>query len=673
MNYPIWYLPETGGGILIALIAILHVYVSHFAVGGGLYLIYAEKKGLRENSQAILDFTKRHARFFILLTLVFGSITGVGIWFIIALVNPAATSFLIHNFVFGWAIEWVFFLVEIAAAFVYYYMFGRMDSATHLKVGWIYFVAAWMSLFVINGIIGVMLTPGSWAEDFDFWRGIFNPSFWPSLFFRTFVALLVAGCYGYLSAAFTADQAVREKMTRFSAIFGMLAFLAAIPAGLWYLSALPEQAHALVLGKSPTIQAALAPTAVGLAGIFFILLGAGIIRPAYNLKPVAFLALACGLVFMGGFEWVREAARRPYVINEVIYSNSIFKKDLAEINQNGYLPSALWVAHQTVTEENLAEAGEELFIHQCYACHTVGGWNNDIIAATETMSSRALVAYIGKIHQIRYFMPPFAGTDAEIRALAAYIAGTLHGKEIDEPTAQAAGDPLAPGVVLFEENCSSCHGVEEMTAPLAGLDQAAIETMLLTLDEISDEMEPFAGSDQERQQLALFLFALNNPDAVVGPTAGESAEEAGLILFDENCAACHSLDEVRDAWSGSSQGEIVEMLGTLDQISEEMEPFAGSKAEADQLAAFLAPPGAGAAPAPAAATAGGQEVFANYCAMCHSLADVEAKTAGQDRQELHTLLGRLNELVKAMPPFTGTEEERQMLADYLHSLQQGDR
>ena len=92
MNYPVWFLPETGGGFLIALIAILHVFVSHFAVGGGLYLIYAEKKGLRENSQPILDFTKRHARFFLLVTMVFGSITGVGIWFIIALVNPAATS-----------------------------------------------------------------------------------------------------------------------------------------------------------------------------------------------------------------------------------------------------------------------------------------------------------------------------------------------------------------------------------------------------------------------------------------------------------------------------------------------------------------------------------------------------------------------------------------------------
>jgi hypothetical protein len=82
MNYPVWYLPETGGGLLIALIAILHVFVSHFAVGGGLYLIYAEKKALREKSQALLDFTRDHARFFLLVTMVFGSITGVGIWFI---------------------------------------------------------------------------------------------------------------------------------------------------------------------------------------------------------------------------------------------------------------------------------------------------------------------------------------------------------------------------------------------------------------------------------------------------------------------------------------------------------------------------------------------------------------------------------------------------------------
>ena len=77
-----------------------------------------------------------------------GALTGVGIWFVIGLLNPAATEVLIHNFVWGWAIEWTFFLVEIMAA-------------SHMTIGWIYFVSAWLSLFVINGILSFMLTPGA--------------------------------------------------------------------------------------------------------------------------------------------------------------------------------------------------------------------------------------------------------------------------------------------------------------------------------------------------------------------------------------------------------------------------------------------------------------------------------------------------------------------------------
>src|SRR5512139_3361585 len=107
MNYPIWALPAPG--LLIAAVAILHVFVSHFAVGGGLFLVVAEKKARREGDAAMLDWVRRHSRFFILLTLVFGAVTGVGIWFTIGLVHPAATSSLINAFVWVWAIEWTFF------------------------------------------------------------------------------------------------------------------------------------------------------------------------------------------------------------------------------------------------------------------------------------------------------------------------------------------------------------------------------------------------------------------------------------------------------------------------------------------------------------------------------------------------------------------------------------
>ena len=42
MNYPIWELPAPG--LLIAAVAIVHVFISHFAVGGGLFLVLAERK-----------------------------------------------------------------------------------------------------------------------------------------------------------------------------------------------------------------------------------------------------------------------------------------------------------------------------------------------------------------------------------------------------------------------------------------------------------------------------------------------------------------------------------------------------------------------------------------------------------------------------------------------------
>jgi len=70
------------------------------------------------------------------LTAVFGTVSGVGIWFAIGLTHPEATSTLIHNFVFGWAMEWVFFMVELTTIAVYYYTWDRIDpSCTSRWVG----------------------------------------------------------------------------------------------------------------------------------------------------------------------------------------------------------------------------------------------------------------------------------------------------------------------------------------------------------------------------------------------------------------------------------------------------------------------------------------------------------------------------------------------------------
>ena len=88
MNYPVWYISTVGGPLVIALMAIVHVMVSHFAVGGGLWLVLTEKRARRLQKPFMLEYVKKHTLFFMLLTMVFGALTGVGIWFTISLAGP---------------------------------------------------------------------------------------------------------------------------------------------------------------------------------------------------------------------------------------------------------------------------------------------------------------------------------------------------------------------------------------------------------------------------------------------------------------------------------------------------------------------------------------------------------------------------------------------------------
>lgn len=582
MNYPVWYLPAVGGGSLIALISIVHVFISHFAVGGGLYLVLAERKGLREGNPAILDFTKRHTKFFMLMTMVMGAITGVGIWFIISLANPAATSILIHTFVFGWATEWLFFVVEIVAILVYYYSFGRMDPRSHQIVGWIYFIAGWLSLFMVNGIIGFMLTPGGWLADGNFWSGFFNPSFLPSLLFRTFISLMLAGVYAFITTSFLKDAALKSLMTRYSARWVLLSLLAAVPSGWWYLSVLPNQARSLVEGASPTIQRALHYGMYGTIILIAATLVLLIFRPAFHTRPVSILVLAGAFLLMGSFEWTREASRRPFVINEFMYSNSILKKDLDEIKKEGFLHEARWVSTRAAGDDNQLEAGRELFRNQCYACHTVHGVNNDIAVRTAKMDYPALLNYLGRLHEIRYFMPPFMGNEAEKKALAYYIIKEIQGKEITV-TKQEPGIS-GRGRELFATHCTVCHPESLVKERTAAWDRKKVRWALDNLNRLQPAMPDYRGTPEEKELVADYISSLR-----MG--AAGSGHDEGKEVFEKNCAVCHSLSDgsnpVLPRMAGWSRERIRVSLDKLQKLRGGMPPLQAPAEEKEALATYL--------------------------------------------------------------------------------------
>jgi len=444
MNYPVWELYFTGGGLLMVIIAVVHVYVAHFAVGGGLFLVWTEIKAYRENDENLLAYLKSHTKFFLLLTMVFGGITGVGIWFTISLLSPSATSTLVHTFVFGWATEWVCFLGEIVALFLYHYKFGKIDRASHLKIGWLYFIFAWLSLFFINGIIDFMLTPGDWLETQSFWDGFFNPSMLPALFFRTALALFLSGIFGFITAVFIDDPPFRKKMTAYCSKWLLLPLPFMALSALWYYFVLPEAVRSMILGHSPEIIPAV--TLFGGLLPLFLVLGL-VMRMHTNARiqlVVAVVCLVTGLVYMGAFEWIREAGRRPYLIYGHTYSTSVRVSEIDEIKNKGLLQTARWIENREINPGNMLATGRELFRLSCMGCHAIGGPINDILPLTKGFSLFGMQAQLNGQGKILTYMPPFLGNAEERQALAHYIVRGLHGKPDQTVQMTPAEHPVTP-------------------------------------------------------------------------------------------------------------------------------------------------------------------------------------------------------------------------------------
>ncbi len=449
MNFPVWDVPLIGGGLLIGIIAILHVFVAHFAVGGGLFLVWTEALAVRRRDEALLAYVRRHSSFFVLIVLVFGAVSGVGIWWSIGLVHPEATSTLIHTFVWGWAIEWVFFFVEIAAAFVYYHGWDRLDRRTHLAVGWIYFGAAWLSLFVINGILTFMLTPGRWLETRSFFDAFFNPTMLPSAVVRTASALALAGLYALLTASVIADEPLRLRVTRYSAGWVLLG-TAIIPfAGAWYIGSIPAAAREMSMGGAPavTIFAALS---VLLSALIVAIAYLGPFRyPRFSNVLLAGVLAVLGLGVTGVTEWVREAVRKPYVIYGYMYSNGIRPSEVSRLSQTGVLAAAKWVKVASVEPGRELEAGAEVFRVSCRSCHTVDGYNG-IRPMVKGWREDFIDYQLRRLDELKGFMPPFAGTPAERQALAKWLLAVGRGAPFCRPAtppAVAGGDGRGAGEV----------------------------------------------------------------------------------------------------------------------------------------------------------------------------------------------------------------------------------
>jgi cytochrome bd ubiquinol oxidase subunit I len=457
MNYPFWHVPFIGSGWVIGIIAIFHVMISQFAVGGGLYLPLAERRAMRlgdkETADAWLKQLAHYSKFFLLITGVYGTISGVGIWFAIGLTSPEATSTLIHNFVFGWAIEWVFFLIELTTIAVYYYTWGRIDPKLHLKVGWVYAASSFFTLFIINGILTFMLTPGSmWLsvagtgqEASKFWNAFFNPTFWPSLMLRICVCASLAGIWALVSASRidgAKQPALKTSLVKWSVRWLLPSFVATPFIFAWYLLMVPSSQRALLSLGIDTIGSGTFSTLTHIA-LILIVTSATIILVAYYLayrNPVTFntahaiAILLLALIATGAGEYSRELLRKPYVVGNWMYTNGVRVPSAAKINQEGYLTHSNWVWDGS---DSAYSRGEAIYRGECGACHTLNGYR-PLVTLLSGRDRTSIENFIVMLHEYkpdspyRHFMPPMVGTTQEVEDLVDFLNA-----QVNQPAASA--------------------------------------------------------------------------------------------------------------------------------------------------------------------------------------------------------------------------------------------
>jgi mono/diheme cytochrome c family protein len=510
MQYPIWDV-AIGGGMLMAVVAIAHVIVSHFAIGGGLVIVITEMLSVRRGDRDLRDLAKRSSLILILVSTVFGAISGVGIWVVAGLISPGAISDLIHTYVWGWAIEWTFFVVEIVAALIYYTTWDRISKGAHLFVGWVYFVAAYLSLVVINGIITFMLTPGRWLETGQFWDGFFNPTYWPALLLRTGICAMMATAF-MMFAAQRSDADARPRLVRYLGWWLIGGALVSYAGYRWWEASLPDSVLAVFRGDAPLLESLAATRSLtlwALAAALVLAAALFVTVPRAGRTSAAVAVALAAFVFFGSYERLREGIRKPFLIHSHMFSNGLRVDHIDTVNAEGMAAHTGWVAARA--DEGSVAVGGEIFRVQCASCHTLDGYQS-IRAALPTVDD--MIAVVEEDTSAAAFATQCAACHAED-----FTAEDVRGMM---PSADDIRDDPS---MIRDIN----HGM--ITATLMRLRDlgdfyvaADRSRMIATHEADVPHMPPFVGNDDDLEALAAFLASL---DASVDGAGGRVARAGG--------------------------------------------------------------------------------------------------------------------------------------------------
>ncbi|MEQ1560664.1 MAG: cytochrome c [Methyloglobulus sp.] len=433
--FPVAYF-DLGFGWILGVIATVHILASHVSVGAGLISAWLATVAVHRNRPELLEYIRQYGLFLLVFSYVLGSITGPGIWFAATIASPRGLSSLIHLNVWLWAVEWLFFVIEVIGIYVLVYLNGRVDPRSYLTVAWIFGAASFATLLVIAGILSFMLFPGqeSWYTKGGSFRAIFSAYTFTQVFGRTCFMLVAAALTGGLIAVDMKDNALKLEMTKKLSVLGFVAAMLGFMFFRLSLKTIPDTAELLLANHLPGY---FVPT---LWAILLITLGyfAALWRnPDWITKPIAAVMLVLILV-LGIYpgEKAREIMRKPYVAAHCIYPNGIYACDIPALgikseldkfkdgvlNKLAFIPDKL----RHITPENELAAGKVIAENFCGSCH---GLNNAGPRPLNEMFANnsdpvAIAAFIkgGLMTGNIVIMPKVSLTEQELQALARFIA-----------------------------------------------------------------------------------------------------------------------------------------------------------------------------------------------------------------------------------------------------------
>lgn len=207
---------------------------------------------------------------------------------------------------------------------------------------------------------------------------------------------------------------------------------------------------------------------------------------------------------------------------------------------------------------------------------------------------------------------------------------------------QGAQLPDGDGKAIVNAACTTCHGVDVITAK-----SASREDWSGTVD----RMKTYGASLDATQTNTVIDYLAKSfgpkgatPAPAAAPASQDSAaaDAAGKALIDEKCAGCHGVDLIT-----GKQASKVDWTATLDRMKSYGASLDDKQTSTllDYLVKHYGPKdAAAAAPAPAPAAAAnadaGKNLLNNSCANCHDLDLVSNRTGSQ--AEWQEVVERMN-------------------------------